>query len=570
MIFGLNKLGDILLEKNFIKPEQIYEALKYSRQSSVRFGESCMRLGFIDENQFAIGIAEQYGLEVMKPDETEVDQAVLRLIPVELLHKSRVVPVKRKGVSYIATSDPTNIMALDSIGRIIEEKGQTPGTVIVAPESAIERLLVQSSRFERMEETAENLRLEVLREAEEQEEVALEKITEGSSPAARLIDKIIYDAVSKRASDIHLESARDGLIVKYRIDGVLHRMVEPVEKRFQQVIISRLKVIGELDIAEKKIPQNGRFKLRLRDKNIDFRVSIIPALNGEDAVVRILDKGHITGDSNEFRLDLLGFNDDELAVFRRQVWEPYGMTLVTGPAGSGKTTTLYAALSEINSGEHKILTIEDPVEYELKGAVQVHVDDKKGITFASGLNSILRHDPDKIMVGEIRDPETAQLAVNTAISGHALFTTARANNIFDAIGRFIHMGVDPYNFASSLNCILSQRLIRIICDECKAPLKITEAELIEAGLDKKEYSGKTFYEGKGCRKCSNTGYRGRKAIIELLELDEEIREAIAANNISNLKRKVTESSMNSLRLKAIDNALNGKTTLKEVNRVTCG
>ncbi|MBI3754790.1 MAG: type II/IV secretion system protein, partial [Deltaproteobacteria bacterium] len=334
-------------------------------------------------------------------------------------------------------------------------------------------------------------------------------------------------------------------------------------------IISRIKIMSELDIAEKRVPQDGRFKLKINSKIIDFRVSIMPSIFGEDAVIRILDKEHLSKEFAKLSLDGLGFEGELLAKFRRNTKKPYGMILVTGPTGSGKTTTLYAAITEINNEEEKIITIEDPVEYQLHGVVQVPVNEKKGLTFARGLRSILRHDPDKIMVGEMRDSETAQIAVQSALTGHLVFTTVHANNVIDVIGRLLNMGVEPYNFVSALNCILAQRLVRNICHVCKEPVKLPKQLLEESGLDADKYKNYTFYEGRGCSECNHTGYHGRTTIAEFLELSDVIREMILERKpFADIKKRAKEDGMVFLRESALDKVFQGKTTLKEINRVT--
>jgi type II secretory ATPase GspE/PulE/Tfp pilus assembly ATPase PilB-like protein len=345
--------------------------------------------------------------------------------------------------------------------------------------------------------------------------------------------------------------------------------MRPIAKQFHSPIISRIKVMAELDIAEKRVPQDGRFKLRVPGKTIDFRVSIMPSVNGEDAVIRILDKESISEQFRELRLEILGFPEAELKRFRKYIAEPYGMVLVTGPTGSGKTTTLYAALSEIKSVEDKIITIEDPVEYQLRGITQIPINEKKGLTFARGLRSILRHDPDKIMVGEIRDPETAQIAIQSALTGHLVFTTVHANNVIDVLGRFLNMGVEPYQFVSALNCVLAQRLVRIICVHCKRPVKVTHAMLEESAMDVKLADTHTFYEGAGCIECGGTGFKGRMAICELLDLTDSIREMILARRPSSeIKKLAHEEGMRFLRESAVEKVLQGATTLREINKVT--
>jgi type IV pilus assembly protein PilB len=345
--------------------------------------------------------------------------------------------------------------------------------------------------------------------------------------------------------------------------------MRPIAKQFHSSIISRIKVMAELDIAEKRVPQDGRFKLRMPGKTIDFRVSIMPSVHGEDAVIRILDKESISEQFTELRLDILGFPEAELKRFRKYIAEPYGMVLVTGPTGSGKTTTLYAALSEIKSIEDKIITIEDPVEYQLKGITQIPINEKKGLTFARGLRSILRHDPDKIMVGEIRDNETAQIAINSALTGHLVFTTVHANNVLDVLGRFLNMGVEAYQFVSALNCVLAQRLVRNICHHCKRPTKVARLLLEESGLDPALEHSHTFYEGIGCIECSGTGYKGRTAICELLDLTDHIRELILEKrSTSEIKKAAREEGMRFLRESAVEQVMLGKTTLREINKVT--
>jgi type IV pilus assembly protein PilB len=383
------------------------------------------------------------------------------------------------------------------------------------------------------------------------------------------VDSTIFTALQRRASDIHIETQDDGVHVKYRVDGVLQPAMRPLAKQFHSPIISRIKVMAELDIAEKRVPQDGRFKLRVPGKTIDFRVSIMPSVHGEDAVIRILDKESISEQFTELRLDILGFPELELRRFRKYITEPYGMVLVTGPTGSGKTTTLYAALSEIKTVEDKIVTIEDPVEYQLRGITQIPINEKKGLTFARGLRSILRHDPDKIMVGEIRDPETAQIAIQSALTGHLVFTTVHANNVVDVLGRFLNMGVEPYQFISALNCVLAQRLVRLICTHCKRPARVAAESLVESGLDPALATTAQFFEGAGCMECGGTGYKGRTAICELLDLSDRIRGLILERRpAAEIKRAAKEEGMIFLRDAALAKVFEGTTTIKEINKVT--
>jgi type II secretory ATPase GspE/PulE/Tfp pilus assembly ATPase PilB-like protein len=383
------------------------------------------------------------------------------------------------------------------------------------------------------------------------------------------VDTTIFNALERRASDIHIETRDQEVAIKYRIDGVLHYAMPPIAKDWHSTIISRIKVMSELDIAERRIPQDGRFRVRYKTRLIDFRVSIMPTIYGEDAVLRVLDKESMSEKFANLSLEVVGFSASELAKFRRYIKEPYGMVLVTGPTGSGKTTTLYAALSEIKNDEDKIITIEDPVEYQIRGITQIPVNEKKGLTFARGLRSILRHDPDKILVGEIRDQETAQIAINAALTGHLVFTTVHANNVFDVLGRFLSMGVEPYNFVSALNCILAQRLVRVICPHCKKTVEYPDSYLVESGFDPAQWRGVPFYEGSGCFECGGTGFRGRSAISELLDLSDNIRDLILNKRPGTEdRRQAREDGMTFLRESAVEKAREGITTLKEINKVT--
>jgi general secretion pathway protein E len=401
------------------------------------------------------------------------------------------------------------------------------------------------------------------------ENLSLTSISADTSPVVKLVNSTIYDALKAQASDIHFEVDRTGMKVKYRIDGVLSNAAEISGSETAAQTVSRIKVMAELDIGEKRIPQDGRFKMSVQGREIDFRVSIMPSIFGEDAVLRILDKQALTDQVKGLSLDQLGFDAVSIQTLRRLASEPYGMLLVTGPTGSGKTTTLYAAISEINHGQDKIITIEDPVEYQLPGVLQIPVNEKKGLTFARGLRSILRHDPDKILVGEIRDSETAEIAVQSALTGHLVFTTVHANNVFDVIGRFVHMKVDPYSFVSSLNGILAQRLVRTVCTGCAKPYQPDGQLIKDSGIDASEIKQFNFMHGSGCAHCRNTGYKGRKAIAEILHLNDEIRELIATRApIRQIKEAAKAGGTRYLREAALDLVRNGQTTLEEINRVT--
>jgi type II secretory ATPase GspE/PulE/Tfp pilus assembly ATPase PilB-like protein len=493
------------------------------------------------------------------------DPALWGEVPLELLVRYSCVPVRREGerivLAFGTLDDETRIDELEFLlGRPVE--------AVLAPAERVAAALRRHHGGELLlEQASEGLRLQLV--ADDESEGAEEKLLPAESPIVRLVDSLVLGAIDRRASDIHIETKDREVLAKYRIDGVLHPALEPLDKRHHDTIISRLKVMSELDIAEKRVPQDGRFRLRVKGRTIDFRVSIMPSMHGEDAVIRILDKEQLHAAFRSLRLDVLGFPEADLRKLRKYITEPYGMVLVTGPTGSGKTTTLYAALSEIASPEDKIITIEDPIEYQIPGIVQVPVNEKKGLTFARGLRSILRHDPDKIMVGEVRDPETAQIAVQSALTGHLVFTTVHANNVFDVIGRFLHMGVEPYNFVSALNCVMAQRLVRVLCVRCKRPAPPAPELLRESGLDPDLYHDQLFHEAVGCEECAGTGYLGRTAVAELLDMSDHIRQLILERRpASEIKQTAREEGMTFLRDSALEKVFAGTTTLREINKVT--
>jgi len=520
------------------------------------------------EYEAAQRLAKRYRLEFVDMDRFPIDQELFRSIPADLMLRYSFVPYKRQGKALvIVVPDPSELPMLDEIAQLLG----TPITVTVGARSAIESILKKSESSQRvLEEATEGFQIQLLKDDDNLDEnLTVERLTSDISPVIKLVDSTIFTAIQRRASDIHIETGDDSVHVKYRIDGVLQPAMRPIAKQFHSPIISRIKVMAELDIAEKRVPQDGRFKLRVPGKTIDFRVSIMPSVHGEDAVIRILDKESISEQFRELRLDILGFPESELKRFRKYIAEPYGMVLVTGPTGSGKTTTLYAALSEIKSIEDKIITIEDPVEYQLHGITQIPINEKKGLTFARGLRSILRHDPDKIMVGEIRDPETAQIAIQSALTGHLVFTTVHANNVIDVLGRFLNMGVEPYQFVSALNCVLAQRLVRVICANCKRPVNVSRTLLEESAMDPNLADRQAFYEGSGCIECGGTGFKGRMAICELLDLSDSIREMILERRPSSeIKKTAHEEGMRFLRESAVEKVLQGVTTLREINKVT--
>jgi len=523
----------------------------------------------LSEEYQAQRLAERLGIEYIDLEHFEIDPELFRSIPVDLMFRYNFVPRHRtENGLEIVVADPTDVLMIDELELLLGNNIE----VCVGTQTAIQEILKKSESSQRvLDEATEEFRLQIVTEDEEtgEETLSIDRLTSDSSPIIKLVDSTIFNALQRRASDIHIETREREVVIKYRIDGVLYQALDPIDKKFHSTIISRIKIMSELDISEKRVPQDGRFKLRVKGRTVDFRVSIMPSVHGEDAVIRILDKESANEEFANLSLEIVGFEDRDKQRLRRFIKEPYGMVLVTGPTGSGKTTTLYACLAEIQNEEDKIITIEDPVEYQLPGITQIPVNEKKGLTFARGLRSILRHDPDKVMVGEIRDEETAQIAIQSALTGHLVFTTVHANNVVDVVGRFLNMNVEPYNFVSALNCILAQRLVRLICNTCKRPVKATRQQLLESALDPARYSDFTFYEGKGCIDCNGTGYRGRTAIAELLDMSDRIREMILQRRPgADIKRAAKEEGMIFLREAALAKVFAGRSTLHEINKVT--
>ena len=514
-------------------------------------------------------IAARLGIPYVDLAEFPINHELFRQIPVDLMFRYNFIPWKEEDAKLVVViSDPSDVLMVDELEILLGR----PLKICVGAKTSINDVLKKSESSQRVLDAAtEEFKIQVIRDSDEEgdEALSIDKLTQADSPIIKLVDSTIFNALQRRASDVHIETREREVVIKYRVDGVLYNAMDPIDKRFHSSIISRIKVMSELDIAEKRIPQDGRFKLKIKGRAIDFRVSIMPSVHGEDAVIRILDKESVNEEFAELRLDVLGFTADDLKRLRKFIREPYGMVLVTGPTGSGKTTTLYAALSEIRSNEDKIVTIEDPVEYQLPGITQIPVNEKKGLTFARGLRSILRHDPDKIMVGEIRDEETAQIAIQSALTGHLVFTTVHANNVVDVLGRFLNMKVEPYNFVSALNCVVAQRLVRMICPRCRVEVSYTAKQLEESGIDPKKWADHVFYEGKGCVDCNGTGYMGRMAIAEILDMSDRIRELILdRKSAAEIKRAAREEGMTFMRESAVKRVLEGKTTLREINKVT--
>jgi type IV pilus assembly protein PilB len=525
------------------------------------------------ESDRAQDIARRYRCEFVDLNDFQLQHELFKKVPVDLMFRYNFIPLEetRDGRLAIAIADPSQLMMIDEISLLLGKRIVTKVSTL----KQISDILKKTEQSQRvLEEASEGFALDVIREDEQtgEETISIDRLTQQGgdhSPIIRLVDTTIFTALQRRASDIHIETRDDSVAIKFRIDGVLSQAMPPIGKEHHSTIISRIKVMSELDISERRVPQDGRFRVRFNGRAIDFRVSIMPSIHGEDAVLRVLDKESMSEKFRTLTLDVVGFDPEDLRKFRRYIKEPYGMVLVTGPTGSGKTTTLYAAVNEIKTDEDKIITIEDPVEYQLRGITQIPVNEKKGLTFARGLRSILRHDPDKIMVGEIRDMETAQIAINSALTGHLVFTTVHANNVVDVIGRFLNMGVEPYNFVSALNCILAQRLVRLICESCRTVVHYPPEVLEASGLDPAQWSQVSLYEGQGCIECSGTGFRGRTAIHELLDLSDRIREMILAKKpTSEIRRAAREEGMRFLRESALDKIRLGLTTLKEINKVT--
>ncbi len=522
------------------------------------------------EREHSRRLAERYRFPFVDLRQQRIDPELFRTIQADLMFRYNFVPLEvHNNVLSIAVAEPSQVALTDELQLLLGKKL----SIKVATARQIGDILKRTEQSQRvLEQATEAFTLQSNKAVDQEDEtLSGDRVTRDTtaSPIVKLVETVIFTALERRASDIHIE-ARDGEVaVKYRIDGVLQHAMTPISKDWHSPVISRIKVLSDLDIAERRVPQDGRFRVKYKGRFIDLRVSIMPASHGEDAVLRVLDKETLSEKFHSLSLDVVGFSADEMRRFRRYIREPYGMVLVTGPTGSGKTTTLYAAINEIKTDEDKIITIEDPVEYQLRGITQIPVNEKKGLTFARGLRSILRHDPDKIMVGEIRDQETAQIAIQSALTGHLVFTTVHANNVTDVIGRFINMGVEPYNFVSALNCILAQRLVRVVCTNCKQPKRLTADEMREAGLKPEEWADVTRAEGAGCLECSGTGYHGRTAICELLDLTDRIREMIIDRRpTSEIKRVAREEGMITLRESGLNKIKQGLTSMREINKVT--
>ncbi|HEV2173306.1 MAG TPA: ATPase, T2SS/T4P/T4SS family [Nitrospira sp.] len=561
-------LAEVLVGQGIVPKLTIDQTLKRLGGVTADLGATLVSEGTLSEEQLARALAFQFGLPFDPLTDFRVEPSFYDRMSVKLMQRHPFVPIADlQGRLRVAIPDPQDLLGIDELELLLGRELE----LVVSPKTAILAALEHSEgSSQALRELEAEYRSVLVKEDERGEEIlTLDQSGEDQSPAVKLLDSILLSAMQRRASDIHVEAADRSTRVKFRVDGILVPAMEPLDIRLHAPLVSRLKVMSDLDIAERRVPQDGSFRMRLERKTVDFRVSILPSVFGESVVIRILDREAITTGVSTLRLDRLGFNEEDLKRFRRAITRPYGMVLVTGPTGSGKTTTLYAAITEMNIKEDKLITIEDPVEYQLPGVVQIPVNEKKGLTFARGLRSILRHDPDKIMVGEIRDSETAQIAIQSALTGHLVLTTVHANNVFDVIGRFASMGIDAYNFLAALNCVLAQRLIRMLCQSCRIPLSLDKVLAEESGLDYEEYKDVPFYQGKGCHECLGTGYRGRKCVTEFLDLTDEIKEMILAERpLSEIRYRAVTGGMITLRQSALRKVIEGVTTLREINRVT--
>jgi type IV pilus assembly protein PilB len=556
-----------LLEHGWISNSQLELALSQGRG---RIGERLVSQGAITDQQLAQALAEQLDIPYEPLGNVVVAQDIFSMMPAKLAFEWNALPYSRAGnILEVVVSDPLNQTLVSNIEYVTGLRIK----LLISTEQAIRDALNRSEGgTDILRDASEGFLAELVMEDDDGRIRSAELADDHSNvPVVRLVNTVIKTALQKRASDIHIQNTATGLYAKYRIDGVLQAATEMLDPQHHSALVTRLKVMAELDIAERRIPQDGRFKLRINRHNIDFRVSILPGVYGEDVVIRVLDKKQVMGDSMALSLEQLDIDTETDRRFRRALKEPHGMVLITGPTGSGKTTTLYAALSEVNNGEEKIITIEDPVEYQIDGILQIPVNEKKELTFARGLRSILRHDPDKIMVGEIRDSETAHIAIQSALTGHLVFSTVHANSSFDVIGRFNNLGIDTYSLASALNCVLTQRLVRKICNHCKRIDTDPYAYEDLSDAERSKYSNVDWKIGSGCSHCGGAGYSGRMVIVELLSITPRLRDLIAeARPISELELCAEEEGMVSLRQAAISKALQGHTSLHEVNRVVYG
>ncbi len=556
-------LGEKLIRAGLITKVEFEKALEEQKKSGGLITSHLVKQGYIKEDELVRFLSQQFGLPTIDLSKIRIPPDVIKIIPVDVVQKHKVLPVSRAGSTLVlAMSDPTNYFAIDDIKFLTGYNID----VVIAEESALREAIdyyyEQAPALEKVVSDFEDLELELLDDEEEVDVEELERAT-SDAPVVKLVNYILTDAIRKEASDIHLEPYERMFRVRYRIDGVLHEVLRPPMK-LKNAIISRVKIMANLDIAERRLPQDGRIKLKALGREMDFRVSVLPTLFGEKIVLRILDKSSLQLDMTK-----LGFEPEALEEFRRAIYQPYGMVLVTGPTGSGKTTTLYSALSELNKITHNISTAEDPVEYNLVGINQVQMHEEIGLNFAAALRSFLRQDPDIILVGEIRDFETAEIGIKAALTGHLVLSTLHTNDAPSAVTRLLNMGIEPFLVTSAVNLIVAQRLARKICTECKETVDVHPQALIEIGMSEEEAYQTTVYHGRGCEHCNHTGYRGRIALYEVMTLTEELKEMILEGaSSSELKRAARRAGMKTLRESGLQKIKEGITTIEEVVRVT--
>ncbi|MFN3200133.1 MAG: type IV-A pilus assembly ATPase PilB [Bradymonadia bacterium] len=562
-----DRLGELLVRENFISLAQLKDAQEAQRRSGEKLGYTLTKLGFIGQKDLTTFLSKQYGVPPIDLEEDSIDPEVIKLIPKEVAQQHMVLPVRRAGSSLIvAMSDPSNIYAIDDLSFLTGYNIEVVVASEVALQEALARYYDESNvDYSEIMEGFNESDIEVADDDDLEDIVDLEKSSE-EAPVVRLVNLILVDAIKKGASDIHIEPYEKSFRVRYRIDGVLYEIMNPPMK-LRNAMISRLKIMSALDIAERRLPQDGRIKLKLgQGREMDFRVSVLPTLFGEKVVLRLLDKSNLQLDMTK-----LGFEGPQLEDFKDSIHKPFGMVLVTGPTGSGKTTTLYSALSELNKSSENISTAEDPVEFNLGGINQVQMNEGIGLNFAASLRSFLRQDPDIIMVGEIRDFETAEIAVKAALTGHMVLSTLHTNDAPSTVNRLLNMGVEPFLVTASVNCIVAQRLARRICSDCKAPIDVPKERLIEIGVPADKLASATIYKGQGCRTCNDTGYKGRVAVYEVMKLGDELKEFVL-QGVSNveLKREAMRLGMKTLRQSALGKLLEGVTTIDEVLRCSAG
>ncbi|MFQ5881414.1 MAG: type IV-A pilus assembly ATPase PilB [Candidatus Methylomirabilales bacterium] len=564
MAVGPSRLGDMLVKAKLITEEQLRKALAQQETSGGRLGSNLVKLGYLTEEDITSFLSKQYGVPSINLAHFEIDQSLIKLVPAEIAQKHMLIPINRKGNALtVAMADPSNIFAIDDIKFLSGFKVEPVVAAETSIKNAINKHYDSAGLVQDLMKTFDEREVSTVEEVEEGVDTGdLQKATE-DAPVVKLVNLILTDAIKKGASDIHVEPYEKSFRVRYRIDGVLYDVMQPPMK-LRAAITSRVKIMAQLDIAERRLPQDGRIKIKMGQKEIDFRVSTLPTLFGEKVVTRLLDKSNLQLDMTK-----LGFESQALRDFEKAILAPYGMVLVTGPTGSGKTTTLYSALHRLNTIETNIMTAEDPVEFNLPGVNQVQMKPEIGLNFAAALRSFLRQDPDIIMVGEVRDYETAEIAIKAALTGHLVLSTLHTNDAPSTVSRLLNMGVEPFLVAASTNLILAQRLARKICGSCKEEVKVPHQALIDVGFLPEETETLRYYQGKGCMECNDTGYRGRLALYEVMVITDDIKDAILQGaSVSELKELARKNGMRTLREAGLQKIREGMTTIPEVMRVT--